>query len=204
MSGMLNLAMLMSEERERLRRGWGGFVAVGALLAALGIAGLIFVGVTTMLSVLFVGWAFLISGAAEVIHAIVRKGWSGFWLDLVSGLITGLAGLFIVLHPLAGASVLTIVLGVMFLIGGVFRLAAGIAMRCPYAGWFALHGLVSLLLGVMILAEWPNSLVWVIGTLVAIDLLINGVRLIAFGLALRRLPDPATDEYRAPAAPAAG
>jgi uncharacterized membrane protein HdeD (DUF308 family) len=193
---MLNLAAVVADERERLRSAWFGFVALGALLTALGIVGLIFVGFTTILSVLFVGWFFLIGGVAEVVHAIVRKGWSGFWLDLISGIITAAAGLLIVMHPLAGASVLTIFLGAMFLVGGIFRIAAGIAMRNPYAGWFALHGVISLLLGVLIIAEWPNSLVWVMGTLVAIDLLMNGIRLIAFGLALRRIPGPEDDDYR--------
>jgi uncharacterized membrane protein HdeD (DUF308 family) len=131
MTGMLNLATIVADERERLRSAWFGFVGLGAVLVALGVVGLIFVGFTTLLSVLFVGWAFLIAGIGEVAHAIVRKGWSGFWLDLISGIITGAAGVFILLHPMAGASVLTIFLGALFLIGGIFRLAAGIAMRNP-------------------------------------------------------------------------
>jgi uncharacterized membrane protein HdeD (DUF308 family) len=153
-----------------------------------------------MLSVLFVGWFFLISGTVGVVHAIIRKGWSGFWLDLVSGVITALAGLFIVLHPLAGASVLTIIIGLLFLVGGIFRLGAGVAMRNPYAGWFLLQGVVSAVLGILILAEWPNSLVWVIGTLVGIDLLIDGIRLISFGLAARHLPEIGGDDERTPRA----
>ena len=157
-----------------------------------------FVGLATMLSVLFVGWAFLISGTVEAIHAIVRRGWSGFWLDLISGLITGMAGLFIVMHPLTGASILTVVIGAMFLIGGIFRIGAGIGTRNPYAGWFVLHGVVSALLGGMILAEWPDSLLWVIGTLVSIDLLLNGFRLISFGVAAKNLPEIGGDEERTP------
>ncbi len=201
MNGMLNLAMLVNEERESLRRGWFGFVGLGCLLVALGVAALVFVGFTTVLSVLFVGWFFIIGGVAAVIHAIIRKGWSGFLLDFISGVITALAGIFIVAHPLAGASVLTIVIGVLFLVGGIFRIAAGIAMRNPYAGWFVLHGAVSAILGLLILAEWPNSLVWVIGTLIAIDLLVDGMRLIAFGLAVRRLhgPDPSDHPVHTPA-----
>ena len=106
--------------------------------------------------------------------------------------------LFIVVHPLQGASVLTIVLGVIFLIGGIFRIGAGIAMRNPYAGWFVLEGVVSAILGIMILAQWPESLIWVIGTLVGIDLLINGLRLISFGLAAKNLATIGGDEERTP------
>jgi uncharacterized membrane protein HdeD (DUF308 family) len=198
MNAMLNLAHLVAEERAMLRKNWGWFVALGVILAVMGIAGLIFVGALTLLAVVFVGWMFLIGGILEVAHAILRKGWQGFWLDLISGVLTALAGLFIVVHPLQGASVLTIVLGVVFLIGGIFRVGVGIAMRNPYAGWFVLGGIVSAILGIMILAQWPESLVWVIGTLVGIDLLINGLRLISFGLAAKNLAPIGDDAERSP------
>jgi uncharacterized membrane protein HdeD (DUF308 family) len=194
MNAMLNLATIMSDEREKLRKSWGWFVGLGCLFVAFGVVGLVFVGMLTMVAVVVVGWLFLISGVFEVIHAILRKGWSGFWLDLLSGVITAMAGLFIVMHPFGGASILTIFIGAMFLVGGIFRLATGIAMRNPYRGWFIAHGIISSILGLLILAEWPNSLLWVIGTLVAIDLLVNGLRLISFGLAVKHLPAPESDE----------
>lgn len=185
MNLLLNLSTLEAEEREMLRRGWGTFVAMGVLFALLGVAGLVFVGLATLVTVIFVGWFFAIAGFLGVAHAIVRKGWSGFVLDLLSGLVTGLAGVFIILHPAEGASVLTVVIGVMFLVGGIFRLGAGVAVKNPYAGWFLFHGVISVLLGLMILVEWPYAAVWVIGTLVSIDLLLDGLRLISFGLAVK-------------------
>ena len=188
---MLNLAPIESSELEKIRRSGGWFVALGVLSAVLGFAGLVFVGMATLVSVLFVGWGFLITGVAEVVHAVVRRGWSGFWFDLISGVVTALAGLFVVMHPLEGASVLTVLIGVMFLVGGIFRVWAGLVERNPYAGWFVVHGVVSALLGLMILARWPVSSLWVIGTLVSIDLLFNGIRLVSFGLAVKKLP-PAT------------
>jgi uncharacterized membrane protein HdeD (DUF308 family) len=202
MNAMLKLHAIRAEDREMLRSGWFGFVGVGCLIAALGLIGFVFVGLATYVSVLFIGWAFVIGGVAEVVHAIIRKGWSGFLLDFISAIITALAGILILAHPFAGASVLTIVVGVMFLIGGIFRIAAGVALNSPYAGWFVFYGAVSALLGCMILAEWPNSLVWVIGTLVSIDLLMNGMRLIAFGLAVRHLPKAGEVESTPSPAPA--
>jgi uncharacterized membrane protein HdeD (DUF308 family) len=190
---LLNLATLETGERRMLRQSWGTFVALGALFTVLGVVGLIFVGLATLVTVLFVGWAFAIAGLAGVAHAIIRKGWSGFWLDLLSGLVTGLAGVFIIMHPLAGATFLTAVIGVVFLVGGIFRLGTGVAMKNPYAGWFVLHGAVSILLGLMILAEWPSTITWVIGTLVSIDLLMDGLRLISFGFAVKHHADPGSE-----------
>ena len=66
-------------------------------------------------------------------HAVVRKGWRGFWLDLISGVLTAFAGLLVVLHPVAGASILTVFIGIVFLVGGIFRIGVGIAVRNPYA-----------------------------------------------------------------------
>lgn len=185
MNMLLNLSRLDAEEREMLRRGWGTFVAVGVLFALLGIAGLVYAGLATLVTVIFVGWFFATAGLLGVLHAILRKGWSGFVLDLLAGLVTAIAGIFIILHPDKGASVLTAVIGVMFLVGGIFRLGAGVAMKNPYAGWFVFHGIISLLLGLMILSEWPYAAVWVIGTLVSIDLLMDGLRLISFGFAVK-------------------
>lgn len=198
MNTLLNLASLEVGERQMLRQSWGTFVALGALFTVLGVVGLVFVGLATLVTVLFVGWAFAIAGFASVIHAIIRKGWSGFWLDLLSGLVTGLAGVFIIMHPLEGATFLTGVIGVMFLVGGIFRLGAGVAMKNPYAGWFVMHGVVSILLGLMILSEWPSTAVWVIGTLVSIDLLMDGLRLISFGFAVKNHAVPGEVEQPTP------
>jgi uncharacterized membrane protein HdeD (DUF308 family) len=196
MASLLNLAALVTEERAMLRKNWGWFVGLGVLFVLLGMAGLVFVGVATLVSVLFVGWAFVIAGIAEIANAIFRKGWSGFWLDLIVGIVTVMAGLFIVVQPLVGAKVLTMFIGVMFLIGGIFRLAAGIAMKNPYAGWFLVHGIVSVILAILIIAEWPYSSLWVIGTLVSIELLFDGFRLLSFGSAVKNLTDVGGDTER--------
>jgi uncharacterized membrane protein HdeD (DUF308 family) len=90
----------------------------------------------------------------------------------------------------------------MFLVGGIFRVGAGLAAWCPYSGWFVLHGVVSAVLGGMILAGWPVSSVWVIGTLVGIDLVVNGLRFVAFGLVVRKLPPGTAADPPASLAPA--
>lgn len=196
MNALFNLAQLVAEERAMLRRNWGWFVGLGVVLTIMGLAGLVFVGALSVVTVIFVGWMFLIGGALEVGHAILRKGWQGFWLDLLSGALTLVAGLFILLRPIEGLGVLTMLLGILFLIGGIFRIGAGVAMNNPYRGWFILHGVISLVLGGLILADWPRSALWVIGTFVAIDLLVSGLRLVSFGLEVRKFAPLGGEEER--------
>jgi uncharacterized membrane protein HdeD (DUF308 family) len=182
-----NLATLAREDLDMTRRNWGWFVALGLLLAAFGVVGLFLSGVFTAASVLLIGWLFVVGGAFEIGHAVVRRGWSGFWLDLLSGVLSVVVGVMIVNHPAAAAGFLTILIAVTFLVGGIFRLGLGVSTRNPYGGMLVLHGLIGILLGIMILAEWPFTALWVIGTLVAIDMLVNGIRLMALGLAARNL-----------------
>jgi uncharacterized membrane protein HdeD (DUF308 family) len=196
MKSLFNLAQLAAEERAMLRRNWGWFVALGVVLTVMGLVGLVFAGALSVVTVIFVGWMFLIGGALEVGHAIFRKGWQGFWLDLLSGVLTLVAGLFILLRPIEGLGVLTMLLGILFLIGGIFRLAAGVAMNNPYRGWFILHGVISLVLGGLILSDWPRSALWVIGTFVAIDLLVSGLRLVSFGLEVKKFAPIGDEEER--------
>ncbi|HJZ90389.1 MAG TPA: HdeD family acid-resistance protein [Gemmataceae bacterium] len=183
-----NLDSLVREDLAMLRRNWVWFVVLGILLSVFGIAGLLLPWIFTAVALILVGWLMLVGGATEIVHAILRKGWKGFWLDLLSGLVTAAVGLLILLLPEPAAGALTLVIAMVFLFGGGMRMAMALAGRNPYGAWTLLHGLIGVLLGVLILAGWPESAAWVIGTLVAVDLLVNGIRLIAMGLAARELP----------------
>ena len=58
-------------------------------------------------------------------------------------------------------------------------------LRGANLSWAALSGAVTLLLGVMIWRRWPGDGLWVIGTLVGIDLIFNGLTLVMLGIAVR-------------------
>ena len=146
---------------------------------------------------------FLIGGVLEVGHAIFRKGWQGFWLDLLSGVLTLVAGLFILLRPVEGPRILTMLLGILFLIGGIFRLGAGVAMNNPYRGWFILHGVISLVLGGLILADWPKSAVVGDRHVRRHRPPVSGLRMVSFGLEVKKFaPIGGMEERRTGPTPA--
>ena len=84
------------------------------------------------------------------------------------------AGFLLVTNPAAGALVLTLLMAMFFMIGGLFRIITPIVMHLPHRGWLLLSGVVTLLLGVFIWRQLPGAAVWVIGTLVGIDMIFIG------------------------------
>jgi uncharacterized membrane protein HdeD (DUF308 family) len=169
-----------------LRHNWGWFVALGVLLMLFGVVGVMVPLVLGEAVVLLLGWLFLVGGIFEIVHAIWRRGWHGFWIDILSGILTTVIGGMILSRPGEALVDITLLIGIVFLVGGIFRFAVAVAVRNPYGPWIVLHGLIGIVLGLMILGGWPFSSIWVIGTLVGIDMVFNGARLITLGMAGRR------------------
>src|SRR6516165_9964223 len=136
---------------------------------------------------LFFGWLLIIASAIEVVQAVMVGHWAGFFHHLLAAILFGVVGLLLVARPVISAEGLTIFMAMFFLIGGLFQLIASIAVALPGWGWQAADGIITFVLGALVLAQWPVSGLWVIGLFVGIDLIFYGCAWIALALSLRRL-----------------
>jgi uncharacterized membrane protein HdeD (DUF308 family) len=172
---------------EALRGRWGWIVGIGVLLLVFGMVALGSVVTATVASVWTVGLMMILSGASEMAHGFAMKTWGKSILWVILGLLYGLAGVFTFLNPLLAAGVLTLLLGAGLVASGIVRIILAFQMKSsqPWI-WVVLSGLVTLLLGGMILAHWPASSLYVLGIFLGIDLVFAGVSWIMMGLALRR------------------
>lgn len=173
---------------DRLRKRWGWFLGLGVVLALLGTIALGSAVLTTLASMVFVGWLMMMGGVFQTLHAFTCREWGGFFIDLLAGLLYAVAGLLIVLHPAATATGLTLLIAILLIFGGIFRIAVALTVRFHNWLWLLLHGAVNLLLGIFILQDWPMSGLQVIGLFIGIDMIFNGWSLIMLGLAARSLP----------------
>ena len=84
-------------------------------------------------------------------------------------------------------STATILLGFSLLASGIMRIVLAFSMKdeMPWI-WVALSGAITLLLGLIILAHWPVSGLYILGLFLGIDLIIAGVGWIGIGLGLKR------------------
>jgi uncharacterized membrane protein HdeD (DUF308 family) len=95
-------------------------------------------------------------------------------------------GVLIMNEPEQGALFLTLLVVAALMVGGVVRIILALTHRNIAAwGLILLSGIVSIVVGYLLYANLPWSGLWVVGTLVAADLLVQGSSWVYFGLALR-------------------
>ena len=173
------------EERVQMPLRWGWLLGLGIVLILVGTFSVAVSVVATLASVLLFGWLLLFTGAMEAVYAFHQSKWTGILLHVVNGVLSVVAGFLLVTNPGAGALVLTLLMAMFFMIGGLFRIITPIVMHLPHRAWLLLSGVVTLLLGVYIWRQLPGAAVWVIGTFVGIDMLFIGWSWVMLALAAR-------------------
>ncbi|MER7516557.1 DUF308 domain-containing protein [Streptomyces sp. NPDC126499] len=186
------------DEGRRLSRSFGWLAALGVLLVLAGAVGLVYTGVATLTTMLLFGWLLLIGGVVGLLHAIESRGSSYFWLAVVVAALNIAAGLVVIRNPEGSAEALTMFAALLFLTGGVFRLVGSVVVRGPQFGWTLLQGAFGLLLGLLVLFDWPDSSRYVLGTFFSLALLFDGLGLIAMGVGGRRIVSMVTPDANLP------
>jgi uncharacterized membrane protein HdeD (DUF308 family) len=170
-----------------LRAKWGWIVALGVVYLVAGFIALGSVAMATVASVFVVGVMMIVAGVAEVISAFQIKTWGRFLLWVLLGLLYVVAGFVTFQNPLLAAVLLTLILGASLVASGIMRIILAFSMKreTPWI-WVALSGVITLLLGGLILARWPVSSLYILGLFLGIDLIVAGASWIGIGLGLRR------------------
>ncbi|WP_328751955.1 DUF308 domain-containing protein [Streptomyces sp. NBC_00285] len=190
-----------NDETAKLSRDFGRLAALGVILVIAGLVGLIYTGLATLTSMLLFGWLLLIGGTVGLLHAIQARGSNFFWLGVVVAALNIAAGVVVIGRPEAAAAALTMFAALLFLTGGVFRLAGSLVVRGPQFGWTLVQGAFGLLLGVLVLASWPSNSKYVIGCFFSLGLLFDGLGLMATGFGGRKIVDIVAGQQEAAAKP---
>jgi uncharacterized membrane protein HdeD (DUF308 family) len=178
---------------ENLRRNWIWFLLLGIALAVIGIVAIGAPLAATLSTMLFLGWLLFFSGVLQIVHAFWAKQWGGFFVQILVGVLQLVVGGLMIERPLtAGAESLTLLMAVFFVVGGIFRMFAAVALPFDGRVWLFLGGLINLVLGVMIWKRWPGDSIWVIGLFVGIDLLMHGLWLVTLAISIKAMPTTTT------------
>src|SRR5436190_4670811 len=181
----------LGEGIRALRAKWGWLVAFGVISMIAGVIALASVVMATASAVIIVGFMMLMAGAAELVAAFNAKDWQHRILWLLLGALYVFAGLVCLQNPFEAATLLTLMLGIALIVGGLLRIFLATQMKqgTPWV-WVVLSGIITVLLGLMIVAKWPASSFYVLGIFLGVDLLIMGSSWLSIGLALKRHARP--------------
>jgi uncharacterized membrane protein HdeD (DUF308 family) len=162
----------------RKHSGWD--VLVGGGLVVLGLVILGNAVIATRVSIQFLGWLLVIAGVAGLLGGLLSLRSGRFWPAVISGAVFLVAGLVCLRHTHAAAVTLTLVVGSLFLLTGVVRLfAAAAAVESRWA--LLLGGAVSTLLGLVVLLNLFDASYALLGVLLGIQVLVEGVAIAVVG-----------------------
>jgi len=166
------------------RSGWSIFM--GVVTAALGVFLIAYPLATATVTTLLLGWVLIFVGIAQFVFALHSHTVENFfWKVLVSGLY-GITGVALVFFPFEGVEALTGLLGTLLLVqAGLLAATAFQVKPAEGWGWFVADAVASFCMGILILAKWPSSSVWAIGTLVGVAVLMGGISRIMIASKIR-------------------
>ncbi|MDQ7783731.1 MAG: HdeD family acid-resistance protein [Desulfomonilaceae bacterium] len=181
-----------------VQRNWGWFLTLGILSLVLGTVGIGMSWGLTIAGILIFGILILVAGLIQLVNAFRCKGRKEILLHLIMAVLYLLTGVMVIAAPMLAAMVFTLMLACLLILVGIIRALMAFELRgfsnriVPLIG-----GVVSIVLGLIILAEWPISGLWVIGLFISIELVVNGWSYIFVALAARQAG-------KAPAGPGRG
>ena len=178
----------MSPAADAPRHNFTSSILFAILLIIFGILAISLPGIASLGVARVLSWLILFDGIVQLVYAFKSHGVGRtIWKILVS-LLYIFVGVYLLANPLLGLAKLTLLLAIFFFVEGIVDICTFIwARKSEGSEWLLLHGLVTLLLGVMIWRHWPFSSLWALGTLVGISMLVTGMTRLMMAVRARKL-----------------
>jgi uncharacterized membrane protein HdeD (DUF308 family) len=165
---------------------WLWLMIAGVIALLGGILALLNPLAATITATMLAGWVLVAAGVIEVIGVFSATGWAARLWSLLLGILTVILGLYILANPIVSTLALTWLAGILFLATGIAKVILSFSLRGTGAFWIVLlSGIVSVVLGAMVLSNFPYSAASILGILLAVELISTGIVNIALALRLR-------------------
>lgn len=166
----------------------GALIGLGILFIVLGMIGVAGQTLFSFVSINVLGAFLIVGGVLQGAHAVKSTGWKSVSVQVILAILYIAAGLYTWAFPIPALEVITLWLAAIFFVTGFLRLVSAFQHRV-FGEWFwlALSAAISILMGLMIMNNFPSSSLWLPGLLIAVELLLQGWSMLFLGLAARSL-----------------
>jgi uncharacterized membrane protein HdeD (DUF308 family) len=175
--------------KQELARARKWLLVTGLLSLVAGAVAIAVPAAASVATAIFIGWILVFASIVMAAHAFSSRDDepARVALRLLTALLTLVIGVYLLVAPLHGTLTLTFMLAVWFFGIGILELLVAWRQRgVPGAGFVALSGALSAVLGLLIAVGLPSSADWAIGLLVGINLVFFGARALALAAILKR------------------
>ena len=166
----------------------GALIGLGILFIILGMIGIAGQTLFSFVSINVLGIFLFAGGILQAVHAFKSTGWKSVSIQLVFAVLYIGAAIYVWAFPIPALEAITLWLAAIFFLTGFLRLIAAFQHR-HFGEWFwlALSAAISILMGVLIMNNFPSASLWLPGLLIAIELLLQGWTLLFLGFAAKSL-----------------
>jgi uncharacterized membrane protein HdeD (DUF308 family) len=166
---------------------WWLLAILGVISILFGVAMLVWPDITLRVVGFFVGLWLLIAGIARVIGAFVSgRGVGAQILSGIIGVLLILGGVACLRNLVTSLAVLATIIALTWLFSGLSELVIGFAVRGPARGWLILLGVVSTLIGIAFVV-WPGLSLATLVFMLSISAMIVGAGQLGFAFQVRKL-----------------
>jgi len=160
----------------------------GSILVLMGIVGIIFPQLMSITTVMLVAYLMMFAGVS--IGLLTYKSNKEDWVGWLKSFILLLASFFLLFYPVQGAAALGLIFSVYFFTDAFASFSLAFSLR-PQKIWLVwlFNAMASLALGVLFVIGWPMSSLYLIGILVGISLLLDGIALLLGGAFIQNMED---------------
>lgn len=175
------------ESMPGLETSWRSLEVGGILLVFLGLLAVVFPLVAGVSVSLVLGGLLVVVGLVHVAHAFRARGWTGFAGQVLLAVVYAFAGISLLANPMLGLTTLTLLLIAYLLISGLVEVGVGLRLRGqPRWTYLLASGVLSVVLGLILIAGFPSTAVWVLGLYVGVNLIATGVAMVLMGREVQR------------------
>ena len=175
----------MNDVRSEIKSSASSMKWMGILTLIFGVLAMMMPFVTGQSVLMLIGILVMAGGILRLIWAFKAGSLGKGILVFAIGVLTLLAGFWIITEPFIAAGALTIVLAVYFFADGLLEIIAAFSVA-EGKGWLIFDGVVTVILGVLLFMGFPLSGPLAVGVLLGIKLLLAGITMLTLGSAVKR------------------
>lgn len=166
----------------------GALIGMGILLIVLGMIGVAGQVLFSFVSVNVLGIFLFAGGVLQGIHAFQSSGWKSVGIQILFSILYIAGALYVWAFQIPALEAITLWLAAIFFVTGVLRLISAFQHRHFNEWiWLVISSAISILMGVLIMNNFPSASLWLPGLLIAIELLLQGWSLLFLGIAARSI-----------------